>query len=76
MEGHMAVEDCGCEGWAAWQTSFRVCGCEPVGCAVAARIRKEDIKMQLKNGCMAVKLICGPVWRGACVAGAEAAGVL
>ena len=66
MEGRMAVEDCGCEGWAAWQTAFRVCGCEPVGCAVAARIRKEDIKMQLKNGCMAVKLmefvgLCGEV---------------
>ena len=66
MEGRMAVEDCGCEDWAAWQTVFHVCVSDPVGCAVAARIRKEDIKMQLKNGCMAVKLmefvgLCGEV---------------
>ena len=45
---------------------FRVCGCEPVGCAVAVRMRMEDMKMQFKKGCMAVKLmefvgLCGEV---------------
>ena len=66
MEGRMAVEGCGGEDWAAWQTAFRVCGCGPVGWAVAVRMRMEDMKMQLKNGCVAVKLmefvgLCGEV---------------
>ena len=52
MEGRRAVERCGCEDWAAWQTVFHVCVSDPVGRAVAVRMRMEDMKMQLKNGCI------------------------
>ena len=57
MERCRAIEGCGYESLAALCMVFRVCCCEPVGCAVAVRIRMEDIEMQLKNGCMAVKLM-------------------
>ena len=65
MERRRAIEGCGYEAPAALCKVFRVCCCEPVGCA-AVRMRMEDMKMQLKNGCMAVKLmefvgLCGEV---------------
>ena len=66
MKVRRVVEGCGYEVLAALCMVFCVCFCRPVECAVTVRIIMEDMEMQLKNGCMAVRLmefvgLCGEV---------------